>query len=60
MRRSGAARELKQVLVAAAARKLEAAVDDVECLGETYRVTGTDRTLAYKDVVAARWKAPAR
>ncbi len=48
-----AARELKQVLVAAAARKLEAAVDDVECLGETYRVTGTDRLLSYKDVVAA-------
>ena len=48
-----AARELKQVLVAAAARKLEAAVDDVECLGETYRVAGTDRSLSYKDVVAA-------
>ena len=48
-----AARELKQVLVAAAARKLEAAVDDVECLGETYRVAGTDRALSYKDVVAA-------
>jgi 4-hydroxybenzoyl-CoA reductase subunit alpha len=48
-----AARELREVLVAAAARKLEAAVDDVECLGETYRVVGTDRTLAYKDVVAA-------
>ena len=48
-----AARELKQVLVAAAARKLEAAVDDVECLGETYRVAGTDRVLSYKDVVAA-------
>ena len=26
---------------------------DVECLGETYRVPGTDRTLSYKEVVAA-------
>ncbi len=30
-----AARELKRVLIAAAARKLEVAADDVECLGET-------------------------
>lgn len=49
----GAATELKRVLVAAAARKLEVAVADVECLGETYRVSGTDRSLRYKDVVAA-------
>ncbi len=49
----GAARELRQALVAAAARKLEVAVDDVECLGESYRVCGTDRALGYKDVVAA-------
>jgi 4-hydroxybenzoyl-CoA reductase subunit alpha len=49
----GAARELKGVLVAAAARRLEVAIDDVECLGERFRVTGTDRTIAYKEVVAA-------
>ena len=49
----GAARELKRVLVAAAARKLEAAGEDIECLGEAYRVAGTDRALGYKDVVAA-------
>ena len=49
----GAARELRQVLVGAAARKLEVAVADVECHGETYGVTGTDRALGYKDVVAA-------
>ena len=49
----GAARELKAVLVAAAARKLEAAGEDIECLGEAYRVAGTDRMLGYKDVVAA-------
>ncbi len=49
----GAARELKRVLVEAAARRLEAAVDDVECLGEHFRVAGTDRALGYKEVVAA-------
>ena len=48
-----AADALKKLLVAAAARKLEVAPDDVECLGETYRVAGTDRALGYKDVVAA-------
>ncbi len=44
---------LRKILVDAAARKLEVAVDDVECAGECYRVSGTDRELAYKDVVAA-------
>jgi 4-hydroxybenzoyl-CoA reductase subunit alpha len=48
----GAATELRRVLVEAAARKLEVAAADVECLGETYRVSGTDRTLRYKEVVA--------
>lgn len=52
-----AARELKEVLVAAAARKLEVATDDVECLGESYRVAGTDRALTYKEVVAAALEA---
>ena len=47
------ARELKQLLVAAAARKLEVAADDVECLGESYRVAATNRALTYKEVVAA-------
>ncbi len=49
----GAARELKRMLVDAAARKFEVAPDDVECLGEHFRVAGTDRTLGYKEVVAA-------
>ena len=49
----GAARELRQALIAAAARRFEVAGDDIECTGETFRVTGTDRTLAYKEVVAA-------
>jgi 4-hydroxybenzoyl-CoA reductase subunit alpha len=48
-----AARELRTTLVAAAARKFEVAADDVVCDGETYRVAGTDRSLAYKEVVAA-------
>ena len=49
----GAARELRQTLVAAAARKLEVAIADIECRGEAYGVIGTDRALGYKDVVAA-------
>jgi 4-hydroxybenzoyl-CoA reductase subunit alpha len=48
-----AAQNLKKLLVGAAARKLEVSPADIECLGETYRVTGTDRTLAYQSVVAA-------
>jgi 4-hydroxybenzoyl-CoA reductase subunit alpha len=48
-----AARNLKKVLVEAAARRLEVNPADVECLGEIYRVSGTDRTLAYTSVVAA-------
>lgn len=48
-----AALELKRVLVAAAARKLEVSAEDVECRGESFHVTGTDRALGYKEVVAA-------
>jgi 4-hydroxybenzoyl-CoA reductase subunit alpha len=48
-----AAQNLKKVLVQAAARRLEVNPADIECLGETYRVNGTDRTLAYASVVAA-------
>jgi 4-hydroxybenzoyl-CoA reductase subunit alpha len=48
-----AARTLRDRLVEAAARKLEASPADIECLGETYRVAGTDRALDYKSVVAA-------
>ncbi|CAG0997107.1 4-hydroxybenzoyl-CoA reductase subunit alpha [Burkholderiales bacterium] len=46
-----AADELKRVLVAAAARRLEVHPDDVEWEGERCRVAGTDRELAYKEVV---------
>jgi len=48
-----AAQNLKKVLVEAAARRLEVSPADIECLGETYRVAGTDRTLAYSSAVAA-------
>jgi len=46
-----AAQALRDVLVAAAARKLAVDAAEVECLGECYRAGG--RTLGYKDVVAA-------
>jgi 4-hydroxybenzoyl-CoA reductase subunit alpha len=42
---------LKRVLVEAAARKLEVAVEDVEWDGEHCRVAGTDRGLAFNEVV---------
>ncbi len=48
-----AADALKRELCAAAARKLEVAVEDVEADGERYRVRGTDRELGWKDVVNA-------
>jgi len=48
-----AAKNLKKILIEAAARRLEVSPADVECLGETYRVSGTDRALAYASVVAA-------
>jgi len=48
-----AAQELKRVLVAAAARKLEVNVEDIEWNGEHCRVAGTDRGLAFNDVVDA-------
>ncbi len=49
-----AAEKLKGVLVRAAAAKLEAAAVDIECLGEVYRVAGTqDKGLSFKEVVAA-------
>lgn len=51
-----AAKRLKAVLVAAAARKLEARPEDIECAGETFRVgvgTGNQASLPFADVVAA-------
>jgi len=49
-----AAKKLKAVLVAAAARKLEARPEDIECVGEVFRVgSGEQSTLPFADVVAA-------
>jgi 4-hydroxybenzoyl-CoA reductase subunit alpha len=49
-----AAKQLKAVLVAAAARKLEARPEQVECIGETFRVgAGDQSTLPFAEVVAA-------
>jgi 4-hydroxybenzoyl-CoA reductase subunit alpha len=49
-----AAKKLKSVLVAAAARKLEARPEDIECVGEIFRVgTGDQSSLPFADVVAA-------
>ncbi len=48
-----AATELKRVLVAAAAKKLEASADEIEWEGERCCVTGTDRVLAFNQVVEA-------
>ena len=49
-----AAKRLKAVLIAAAARKLEARPEDVECADEVFRVGGGNQsTLPFADVVAA-------
>ena len=46
-----AAKALLELLLQAAASKLDVPVENVECLGESYRVSGTDRSLSYKEVV---------
>jgi 4-hydroxybenzoyl-CoA reductase subunit alpha len=46
-----AAQELKRHLIAAAAKRLDASTGDIECLGEAYRVMGTERAISYKEVV---------
>ncbi|MDP6773685.1 MAG: molybdopterin-dependent oxidoreductase, partial [Rhodospirillales bacterium] len=48
-----AATELKRVLVEAAAAKLDARPEDVECLGEVYRAATQDEGLAFDEVVVA-------
>ncbi len=48
-----AAQAMKRALLEAAARRLEVGVDDVEWEGEHCRVAGTDRTLAFAQVVEA-------
>ena len=51
-----AAQNLKRVLVAAAARKLEANPEEIECLGELYRAGAQDRGLTFNEVVAEALK----
>jgi len=51
-----AANKLKGVLVAAAARRLEAAPEDIECLGEVYRAGAQDKGLTFQEVVAEALK----
>src|SRR6202163_2509639 len=51
-----AARNLKSVLVNAAARKLEARPEDIECLGELYRAGAQDKGLTFTEVVTEALK----
>ena len=46
-----AANNLKKILVAAAARKLEARPEDIEVLGEVYRAASQDKGLTFNEVV---------
>ncbi len=46
-----AAQNLKRLLVAAAARRLEARPEEVECLGEVYRAGAQDKGLTFEEVV---------
>ena len=51
-----AAQNLKAVLIAAAARKLEAKPDEIECLGELYRAGAQDKGLSFNEVVTEALK----
>jgi 4-hydroxybenzoyl-CoA reductase subunit alpha len=51
-----AARNLKSVLVNAAARKLEARPEDIECLGEVYRAGAQDKGATFDEVVSEALK----
>ncbi len=51
-----AAHNLKAVLVNAAARKLEAKPEDIECLGEIYRAGAQDRGATFDEVVTEALK----
>jgi 4-hydroxybenzoyl-CoA reductase subunit alpha len=48
-----AATQLKRVLIAAAAKKLDARPEDVECEGEIYRIAGQDPGLPFSEVAKA-------
>src|SRR5262249_29267371 len=51
-----AAQKLKSVLIAAAARKLEAKPEEIECLGELYRAGVQDQGLSFNEVVTEALK----
>ena len=51
-----AAQNLKAVLIAAAARKLESKPDEIECLGELYRAGAQDKGLSLNEVVTEALK----
>jgi 4-hydroxybenzoyl-CoA reductase subunit alpha len=51
-----AANKLKGLMIAAAARKLEAAPGDIECLGEVYRAGAQDKGLTFEEVVSEALK----
>jgi 4-hydroxybenzoyl-CoA reductase subunit alpha len=51
-----AAQKLKAVLIAAAARKLDAKPDEIECLGELYRAGAQDKGLSFEEVVTEALK----
>jgi 4-hydroxybenzoyl-CoA reductase subunit alpha len=51
-----AARNLKSLLIAAAARKLEARPEDIECLGEVYRAGAQDKGASFDEVVTEALK----
>ncbi len=51
-----AAEKLKRILLEAAARRLDVAPEDVECLGEVYRAGVQDRGLHFDEVVSEALK----
>ncbi len=51
-----AARNLRQIMVEAAARKLEAKPEDIEVLGEVYRAASQDKGLSFQEVVTEALK----
>ena len=51
-----AANKLKALMIAAAARRLDAEPGDVECLGEIYRAGAQDKGLTFEEVVSEALK----
>jgi len=51
-----AANKLKALLLAAAARRLDAEPGDIECLGELYRAGAQDKGLSFEEVVSEALK----